>query len=548
LSIDPSDPLSQCASPAPINITNFATAPDKNLSGLAYFAYTGPSQAVLRLTDNDTRTIGGYWACQPVTGGFDTTFTYQIIGQTPTSDLADGFAFVIGRNPDWTEETSGYKHVGAGGCEIGYGRIKNSLAVEFDTFYNNEGEPCDWMGDADDHHISVQSKGPLPNSPSHIIIPGSPNPDYNALIARTSFNPALLRDRGVHQARIVYDPSQAESLKIYLDGVQKLQTSVNLATLLNLPNGKAWVGFTAAVGAVTAQYDILAWQFQGNAPPATVTPTPVVCPWGGTFIARNNPTHSSPMLATGTGTPTGTPTDADKEDHCEYTFNASQRDTAVNYALSWANRACPLFCAFQFSNYVDQSRLPTPVPPTSTYICAPNATDCANFLSQAYFLAGFPMTKSFFCEFLPSGASSILCVRGQGSASGSYNFYSGWASAIQDTGMPMYFGRWYTPLGGSRYKVLGLHGYNTRYATEVATPPQNPTLATPIPLLIEKGLVVYCARTQKGPAYFRIPTLKAVHHLCQVQWMVTFKLRLHFWQKWVLRKAIWFSRSIRILQ
>jgi hypothetical protein len=57
--------------------------------------------------------------------------------------------------------------------------------------------------------------------------------------------------------------------------------------------------------------------------------------------------------------------------------------------------------------------------------------------------------------------------------------------------MPMYFGRWYTPLGGSRYKVLGLHGYNTRYAMETPNPPQNPPLSPTLIFQERKNLASF---------------------------------------------------------
>src|SRR4029077_167464 len=58
-------------------------------------------------------------------------------------------------------------------------------------------------------------------------------------------------------------------LNVVLDGVNLFPegVSVNLATLLNLDNGTAYVGFTGATGAASENNDILSWNFA----PTTIT-------------------------------------------------------------------------------------------------------------------------------------------------------------------------------------------------------------------------------------------------------------------------------------
>ena len=73
--------------------------------------------------------------------------------------------------------------------EMGYGGIQNSLAVEFDTYYNEE-----YM-DRYENHVSVNTRGfRYPNNASHSY----------SLGATTDI--ADLTD-GQHVARIVYSPT-----------------------------------------------------------------------------------------------------------------------------------------------------------------------------------------------------------------------------------------------------------------------------------------------------------------------------------------------------
>jgi hypothetical protein len=99
--------------------------------------------------------------------GFDTAFSFRIsnpslrcinlhgVYDRCRSRGADGFAFVI--------HNSSPCAIGKGGKHMGYGGINNSLAVEFDTYYNyDELEPYD-------NHVSIHTRGQnFPNSPNQI--------------------------------------------------------------------------------------------------------------------------------------------------------------------------------------------------------------------------------------------------------------------------------------------------------------------------------------------------------------------------------------------
>src|ERR671915_94931 len=198
----------------------------------------------LRLTADQEGQTGAAWlpAKQSVQGGFEGTFQWQI-SRTGQADGADGFAFVI-------QNASGLA-LGEGGGGIGYSGIANSLAVEFDTLHNPPEEFGGELGDPNDNHISVQSRGTLPNSA---------NPTFS--LGSTTTVP-LLADGNVHRAKVAYVPG---TLTIFLDDLTKpvLTVPVDLGTTLSLDNGEAWIGFTAATGGRSQAHDILSFSFAGT--------------------------------------------------------------------------------------------------------------------------------------------------------------------------------------------------------------------------------------------------------------------------------------------
>ena len=113
----------------------------------------------LRLTASDPRLSGAVWYAreQEVAEGFDTKFSFRIANPSIRCNVmddahtncrsrgADGLAFVV-------QSLSG-SSLGRGGGSLGYGGIKNSLAIEFDTFYNHE------ELELYENHVSVHTRG-----------------------------------------------------------------------------------------------------------------------------------------------------------------------------------------------------------------------------------------------------------------------------------------------------------------------------------------------------------------------------------------------------
>jgi hypothetical protein len=245
-----------------------------------------------RLTPSGPSKAGSMWFIDPapVVNGFDTFFTFQVsdhskqctfnkdqylsIAHHRTCSVhgADGFAFVIQLTPETTAALGGV------GEQMGFGGIANSLAVAFDM-WQNPGK--DTMHT---DHISIQSKGRLPNDALEEGLLGAPRS-------------ASLADGNVHLARITYysdlqsryfdqlvasdsllpylkdngEQKRIGTLVVFLDeGVESdtpiMALPINLSLLLDLPIDKAFVGFTSSTGRFYEKHDILSWTFCDQQP------------------------------------------------------------------------------------------------------------------------------------------------------------------------------------------------------------------------------------------------------------------------------------------
>ena len=358
---NPSQYSSNCAQTEPLFCLNNPTysssipptfvedpnIPDPNYSG---------GQWVLEMTNAGSQ-ASSMWFSVPqfVDQGFNAWFQFKIapIGGAPNT--ADGFAFVIqnsqgggsvtipGPTSDagpqsitCAETGSGATAVGGGGGCMGYGGIDNSIALEFDTFF-------DWWdpqdnGSYDDNHIALQGcgtngqysgSGPA-NSPVHIAsygdtsclitLPTTPSPT-STLISNptTSGDPiapqpvpsvaVTLADGNQHQVVVVYngpEDSPANYLYVYLDPAFNPGTKTPLAGSVPLFSGPfditeyiglfgdegsasgnfpAYVGFTAATGYGFENHEITGWTFTPHAP---VQQTQTL----------NTPTSTSPATTT----------------------------------------------------------------------------------------------------------------------------------------------------------------------------------------------------------------------------------------------------------
>ena len=353
---NPSQYSSNCTESAPLFCLNNPTyssttppdfiqdpnIPDPNFTG---------GQWVLQMTNAAGGEAASMWFStqQDVYDGFNAWFQFKISPAPPcnpptvttncgSGNTGDGLAFVIqnssgngsvtipGPNPEnlptppsitCAESGSGWTAVGGGGGCMGYGGIDNSVALEFDT-YNDNWDPTDIPGSANDNHIALQSCGTSgqysssgpPNSPVHytssygdtsclVTLATTPtptstlisNPTTSTLILNPgtpvtgSSQPVTLADGHTHQVVMVYNgpaDNPPNQLSVYLDPAFNPGTKTPVANSVPLfqgpfditqyiglfgdegsPSGwyPAYVGFTSATGAAFEQHEVTGWTF-----------------------------------------------------------------------------------------------------------------------------------------------------------------------------------------------------------------------------------------------------------------------------------------------
>ncbi len=319
---------------AQITLNDFSNISNLHFNGIAAQATNQNNQQVLRLTPigpGAQAQAGSAWFTtpQPITGGFISTFTFQLTPGQPIP--ADGIAFVIQNAP------SPLTALGGTGGAVGYGQgtdssgnvvngLQNSLAIEFDSYDNG------W--DPDGNHVAVQScaynnpqpglpNGPLgTNNEFHQAVDASFNPTDGgtpafvpctllyggefgqAVISLYPPNPTItLADGLQHTVTIDYQDCNGNSecnptLHVSLDNHDLFPggINVNLSTQLHLGSGVAYVGFSGGTGSYTENGDIVNWTF---APHTITKPTPP----GQTTVFSFGPFNfkSTPALTTTTG-------------------------------------------------------------------------------------------------------------------------------------------------------------------------------------------------------------------------------------------------------
>jgi hypothetical protein len=189
-------------------------------------------QRILRLTAGGFRQSGSAWSTQKIdlSQSFETTFKAYLHHGRPG---ADGIAFLV--------QTEGPRALGGWGGGLGYRGIKQSVAVEFDTFQNST--------DPSNNHLAVVMGG---------------NPDVHAAVGESSI-PLYGRP---FQARVQYDAA-TKGLKVSVASLRAdateqlvLDQTVDLAAAVG--DSSAWVGFTGATGNALSKQDIYSWTVQGS--------------------------------------------------------------------------------------------------------------------------------------------------------------------------------------------------------------------------------------------------------------------------------------------
>lgn len=266
--------LASAGLPSTLHATTFTFADFSAPGGLTLVGDAAVSSNVLRLTSAAENQSGGAWLSNliDVQNGFITSFQFQMTdrgGYTPdwepgvVNNGADGFTFTIQN----TSPTA----LGLYASGIGYYGIRNSLAIEFDT-WNNKPSYCEPNG----NHVAVQSLGTAENRPEHCADPDGTFANPTLGIATPSVD---MSDGNVYNVMITYMPGL---LAIYLQDMANplLSVNVDLGALLDLENGRgAYVGFTSSTGGAYENHDIVQWSYSDVPEPATLALT------GGALLA-----------------------------------------------------------------------------------------------------------------------------------------------------------------------------------------------------------------------------------------------------------------------
>ena len=197
-------------------------------SGLVLNGNATLSGTTLQLTDGATNEVSSAYYANPVDiDSFTTDFDFTI-SKGKTSELADGFTFVI--------QKTGNTALGTGSGGLGYAGIGNSFAMKFDVF-NNAGEGTDSIG--------FYSDGAMPTEPS-INLAASGMPMYPAYLIHVhlAYNGSVLT---WSLARLNSEyPATANG-----------KTTINIPTTIGSNTG--YVGFTGSSGDGTAIQQIQNW-------------------------------------------------------------------------------------------------------------------------------------------------------------------------------------------------------------------------------------------------------------------------------------------------
>lgn len=177
---------------------------------------------------------------------------------------------------------------GLDGKEQGYGGINNSIAIEFDTWWNEDYEHK--LGGSG--HISIHTRGHLPNNASHRYAMASfPYDRIRSSLVKTvivRYTPSAFSLESVHEDVIDSDRLLASTpghllstqnlwpylqsksvgtLEVFVDEFSSglnaplMTIPIDLGKVLHSHDGRAFVGFTSGTDTYYETHDVLQWYF-----------------------------------------------------------------------------------------------------------------------------------------------------------------------------------------------------------------------------------------------------------------------------------------------
>ncbi|KAG2178839.1 hypothetical protein INT43_001685 [Umbelopsis isabellina] len=205
-------------------------------------------QEYIQLTPAETDQSGSAFLRNKISleehDGVSVDFAFKIASHTGgPANGADGLAFVI--------QSSAENAIGGGGCELGYGGIPKSLAVEFDTY-----DSSDRCADPSANHISIHGRlPPETNSAHHKYSHGhtSQLPPMNSgdwMYVRIQL---FIKQNAI----VVYFSDEGDTQSNTVTNMLPVLTvsNINIRSYLN-DDSSAWIGFTASTGGLAQSHQV----------------------------------------------------------------------------------------------------------------------------------------------------------------------------------------------------------------------------------------------------------------------------------------------------
>ncbi|GLY05581.1 MULTISPECIES: L-type lectin-domain containing protein [Actinoplanes] len=183
----------------------------------------------LRLTSGSFRQAGSAWSTRQIdlTRSFTTTFVVNMHRHGKPG--ADGIAFVV--------QGTGPRALGGWGGGLGYRGIRQSVAIEFDTYRNGQNDPAG-------EHLAVTRAG---NPDRHLATVPAPIPLYGRPFqVRLSYDAAT-----THLTVHVRARSKGATERVAFDRPLDLAKESGVTS--------AWIGFTGSTGDITSSQDVYGW-------------------------------------------------------------------------------------------------------------------------------------------------------------------------------------------------------------------------------------------------------------------------------------------------